>query len=127
MKSFLLLSAALSMLLLASCKTNDIHPLHPSRLAGEWINGGGDLLNLKIDNTFTLDLREQNKPEISGEFTADDKEIKFTNRKSIAVVQCNHTDGAYRLEQQGATLWLRLSHDPCEKLAHRMATIWRRP
>ena len=127
MKYFSLLLASVCALLLASCATPPRSPGWPSPPEGKWINHDGDLLVFNVDNTFTLDLKEQNAPEVWGYFALDRGRIIFWNQGTNAALGCSRTVGVYRLNGQRNYLWLRRISDPCAKRARRLAEVWRRP
>ena len=127
MKYFSLLFALVSTLLLASCATEPSQPVWPSPLEGKWINHDGDLLVFNVDNTFTLDLKEQNAPEVWGYFAIDRARLILWYQGSNPALECNRTVGVYRLNGQRNYLWLHRISDPSAKRARRLSEVWRRP
>ena len=113
-------------MLLASCATYE-PPAWPSPLTGKWINRDGDLLVFNVDDTFTLDLKEQNAPEVWGYYAIEGDRLILWNRASDRTFRNGHGIAIYRLIGQRNMLWLRRISDPSDRRARRLAEIWRRP
>ena len=126
MKYFSLLSALAGLLLLTSCSTPG--PIvWPSPLEGKWINRDGDLLVFNVDDTVSLDLKEQNAPEVWGYYAIDGDRLIFWNRNTPRGLGGGHSVGIYRLHGQRNLLWLQRISDPSAKRSRRLAEVWRRP
>jgi len=125
MKYASLLLASVGLLLLASCAHEP--PVWQSPLFGKWINRDGDQLEFYVDDTFSLDLKEQNAPEVWGFYAIRGDELVLWNRGADAAFKNGHSLAVYRLIGQRNMIWLRKISDPSEKRSRHLAEIWRRP
>ena len=126
MKYVSLLFALVGSLLLVSCAPLE-PPAWPSPITGKWISRDGDLLEFNVDDTFSLDLKEQNAPEVWGFYAIEGDRLILWNRGTDRTFRSGHSIAIYRLTGQRNMLWLQRITDPSSKRARRLAEIWRRP